>query len=43
MTGIDDLRKAAPKASVTEGLAIYDGELNQAQEKVSAWLKAIAK
>lgn len=43
MTGIDDLRKAAPKASITEGLAIYDGDLNQAQEKVSAWLKAIAK
>lgn len=43
MTGIDDLRKAAPKASITEGLAIYDGDLNQAQEKVSAWLKVIAK
>mgnify|MGYP002515858124 CR=1 FL=1 len=43
MTGIDDLRKATPKASLTEGLAIYDGALNQAPEKVSAWLKVIAK
>lgn len=43
MTGIDDLHKAAPKASITEGLAIYDGDLNQASQRVSAWLKSVAK
>ncbi|MGM9991707.1 MAG: flavodoxin [Candidatus Bruticola sp.] len=43
MTGIRDIQKAAPKASVTEGLAIYYHDLDSASTKVASWLKQITK
>ncbi|MGM9999603.1 MAG: flavodoxin [Candidatus Bruticola sp.] len=43
MTGISDIQKAAPKASITDGMAIYDHNLDSAPAEVASWLKKIGK
>ena len=38
---IADIRKACPKATVTEGLAVRGGEVKNAQDPVAGWLREI--